>query len=493
MTTSRIAAPVALALVTFVAPLRAQTEAPPVPETVEELVALIADAFDDPEFAHAHFGAYIESLDSGDVLFELNADKSFMPASNEKIITSAAAFVKLGADFRFVTEIRTNGYLRDSVLFGDLVVVGDGDPSLYEVHQERSRDAFRAWADSLKARGVRQIAGDVVGYDDLFDDEPYGYGWPFDGFPYWYSTEIGPLQINENYVDLLITPPADTSGRPTIEPNMPSDYFVVVDNSVVVDTGRTTLSAHRPHGANVIYLEGAILAGSPKFMRSPTISNPTLFYATVLAETLEEEGVRVLGEPRDCDDSDRWKFPPQTFDSLFARYSPPLAMLNETLMKRSQNLYAETFARALGLEYRGLGSFENGKAVVEEFLDSLGIPPDAYAYNDGSGLSRYNFVAPRQLATVLRAMSDDEEWTRALPIAGEDGTLRNRMKETPAAGVVRAKTGTISNTRALSGYVAAASGERFVFSFICNSHLLRSSDVDRITDGVLALIAAFEE
>jgi D-alanyl-D-alanine carboxypeptidase/D-alanyl-D-alanine-endopeptidase (penicillin-binding protein 4) len=485
------AAIVAVAL--FAQPFRAQTEAPPVPETVEELVSVIGAAFDDPEFAHAHYGAYIESLDSGDVLFELNADKVFMPASNEKIITSATAFVKLGADYRFATEIRATGEVRDSVLFGDLVVVGSGDPSLYEVHYEHSRDVFRAWADSFKARGVSTIAGDVVGYDDLFDDEPYGYGWPFDGFPYWYSTEIGPLQINENYVDIMITPPEDATSQPTIEPNMPSDYFTIVDNSVVVDTGRTTLSAFRPHGANVIYLEGAVLAGSPPFMRSPTITNPTLFYATVLTETLEEEGVRTLGEPRDGDDSERWNFPPQAFDSLFTHYAPPLAELNETLMKRSQNLYAESFARALGLEYRGLGSFENGKKVVEEFLDSLGIEPGTYAYNDGSGLSRYNFVAPRQLATILRAMSDREEWIRGLPVAGEDGTLRNRMKDTPAAGAVQAKTGTISNTRALSGYATAASGERFVFSFIFNAHLLSSRDVDRITDGVLATIARFEE
>src|SRR5690606_26502807 len=182
-----------------------------------------------------------------------------------------------------------------------------------------------------------------------------------------------------------------------------------------------------------------------------------LFYVTVLKEVFEQQGITVSGMPLDCDDLFYWNHKPEDFSLISLHQSPPLVDILSGLMKRSQNMYAETMVRALGWKEYGLGSFRNGKDVVEEVLkNNFGIEPDTYAFMDGSGLSRYNFVSPAQLAMIMEGMSKHQYadlWKEILPIAGVDGTLRSRMKGTPAEGNVRAKTGTISNVRGLSGYV----------------------------------------
>jgi D-alanyl-D-alanine carboxypeptidase/D-alanyl-D-alanine-endopeptidase (penicillin-binding protein 4) len=163
-------------------------------------------------------------------------------------------------------------------------------------------------------------------------------------------------------------------------------------------------------------------------------------------------------------------------------------------MKRSQNLYAETLVRTMGVYEKGGGSFDSGKAVVEARMTEIGIQPDTYSYADGSGLSRYNYVSPEELVKILEFMYKSQckdLWLDILPHAGVDGTLSNRMKGTRTEGNVKAKTGTISNVRGLSGYVTTAAGEELVFSFLVNGHLLSSRDTDRITDSILEIIANF--
>jgi serine-type D-Ala-D-Ala carboxypeptidase/endopeptidase (penicillin-binding protein 4) len=218
-------------------------------------------------------------------------------------------------------------------------------------------------------------------------------------------------------------------------------------------------------------------------------------YVTVLKEVLEQEGITVAGKPVDCDSVAGWSHKPADFPRLIVQQSPPLSDVGKTLMKRSQNLYAETFAHAMGRQRSGRGSFSEGRKVVQERLKGFGIEPDTYAYMDGSGLSRYDLISPRQLVAILRGMRQSpnwEVWREMLPIAGVDGTLGKRMKGTPAEGNVRAKTGTVSNVRALSGYVHTADGEELLFSFIVNSHLRSDRDTEAVTDGVLTQLAGFD-
>jgi serine-type D-Ala-D-Ala carboxypeptidase/endopeptidase (penicillin-binding protein 4) len=458
----------------------------------DKLIEAIHAEFNRPEFEHALWGAIIEDLGTGEIWYERNADKVFMPASNNKIISGATALLNLGKDFRFSTHLMTNGALIDSVLHGELIVSSNGDPTIYEKFYSYSEEPFERWADSLKNMGIKEIRGNIIGDDNGWDDENLGNGWAHDYLHVWYAAEIGPLQYNENYVDLFIYPPDSSCDSIRIIPNIRSHYFNIINQLEVQDTGKHAFRVSRPHGTNDIYLRGKISRDGKRISYSPSITNPTLFYVTSLKEVLEAKGIAVSGYAKDIDDIEYDINAGR--DTLLTHKSAPLSEILNVMMKRSQNLYAETMVRIQGLELKGFGSFDSGRVVVQETLEQMGIPKDSYAFADGSGLTRYNYVSPRQLLTICKYMSQDETWDiwyEAQPIAGVDGTLKNRMKATAAAENVRAKTGTISNVRGLSGYVNTADGRLLAFSFLVNGNLLGSKETEKITDRILELLAEY--
>lgn len=461
---------------------------------VEKLKVQIQERFDDSLFAHAHWGVLIKSLKTGEVIYERNSGRMFNPASNDKILSAASALTVLGPEFTFETGLYTNGNISDSVLAGDLIVYGNGDPTLYSHFQKDPRDLFHSWAGMLKAKGIKKITGNIIGDDNAFDDNSLGYGWTFGDLDAYYSAEITSLQLNENYVDIKVIPPQVKGESIKFEPNIPSAYYTIVNNIVITDTGTADVSVSRPYGANQIIFSGFLPFGSKPFTESPALFNPTLYYTTVMKETFEADGIKVSGQAVDCDNLPGYKTALNALLLLDKHQSPPLSAVLKEMMKRSQNLYAETMPRILGFKEKGLGSFRNGKQVVERVLKNFGIEPGTYAYMDGSGLSRYDYVSPAQLVAILTNMRHSiywPVWRDAQPVAGVDGTLRNRMKGTRAEGNVHAKTGTIANVRGLSGYVTTADGEEMVFSFLLNGHLRSSSENEKITDSVLDLLAGF--
>ena len=460
----------------------------------DETQNFIDQKFQDSLFTHAHWGVLIESLNSGEIWYEQNADRMFMPASNQKILTSAVALLTLGPDFIFETHLYYTGEIIDSVLNGDLIVKGNGDPTFYTRFFDDPRDPFFSWADSLIKMGIKQINGNIIGDDNTFDDQGYGMGWTLSGLPHWWSAESGALQFNENYVDLQIIQPNNIEDSVKIIPNVESDYFTIVNNTTVVDTGRTRIYFDRPYGTNEIIVSGNVHIGSDTLERTPSIWNPTLFYTTVLKETFESKGIQVTGKAMDCDDIPLWDYQPLGNDLILTHVSPPLKDILKFLMKKSQNMYAETMVKIMGLMNSGVGSFDEGKKVVERVLADFGIEPDTYSYADGSGLSRYNYISPRQIVKILKGMRKSEYWeiwNEIQPIAGVDGTLKRRMKGTKAEGNVRAKTGTMSYVRGLSGYLTTSEGEEIVFSFLVNGHLRNSRETELITDSVLEFIAEY--
>ncbi len=458
--------------------------------TVSEIDSL----FNEEMFEHAHWGVLIKSLDTGKEWYSRNSKKVFMPASNEKIITTAAALSNLGPEFRFETRLSIRGEIKDSVLDGDLVVWSNGDPTMYTRFYDDPRDVFYNWADILDSIGIKIITGNIIGNDNAFDDNHLGYGWSYGGLDTWYSAEVGALQLNENYIDFTIIPPDNSPDSVMIVPNLPSGYYKVINNIEVSDTGRNRLQYERKIGENIIHFSGRVRTGSRMLERSPSITNPTLFYVTVLHEVLLEKGISVNGKPIDIDTIEEWDEDAAKDSLLIQHYSPELSEMLKVLMKRSQNLYAETMVRVLGWKYDSLGSFLNGKKIVDSTLASFGVPEKSYRFMDGSGLSRYNYVSPETIIKVLEGMYNSEYkdvWLNTFPIGGIDGTLKERFIDNSAQGIVRAKTGTISNVRGLSGYVKTRKGENIVFSFLINGHLLRSRDTETITDRVVELIAEY--
>ena len=459
---------------------------------MKDIDALVCDeAFD-----HAHWGVLIKSLDTDEVWYAHNEHRLFMPASNNKIPTTALAFMTLGPDFRFETHVLSKGNIRNGVLHGDLVVWSNGDPTMYERYLDDSRAVFYAWADTLKAQGIRRIEGNIVGDDDAFDDVYLGNGWAWDYLQIWYAAQFGALQFNENYVDIKIISPADINGKVQIIPNCPSSYYTIHNQIQVVSSGPSRISMERDFFSNDIIISGQVRAGSSIIERSPTIHNPTAFYVHVLKEVLEEKGITVTGKALDCDDIGNWIHAPLDigYRELAHYYSVPLSEVLTRLMKRSQNMYAETIPRAVAWNETGLGTLGTGRSIMDSLFVQFGIEPGSWVYSDGSGLTRYNYISPQVLVSILEGMYKSElkdVWMETFPIAGVDGTLRNRMKGTAAEGRALGKTGTIANSRGLSGYVQTQSGENIVYSFLVNGHILSGSDTDRITDSILELLSAY--
>lgn len=465
------------------------------PRNSKELTQNIKKIFADSSFLNAHWGVLIKSLKTGKTLYAQNEDRLFNPASNTKIVTTAATLLELGPDFQFKTILYTDGIIQDSVLMGNLYVKGDGDPTLYERFYHKSTDVFTSWSKILKLKGIKTIQGSLIGDLSAFNDERIGNGWSFNDLDAWYSAEFSPLQFNENYVDVQVIPPINSHDSTLFIPNITSDYFKIIDKTSLIDTGKSKISVSRDYGTNNLVFSGFIRKDSNPFMRSPSIDKPALFYLTVLKEQFELNGIHTNGSISTFSDTLISEELSPRITELYTHYSAPGLEILKELMKRSQNLFAETMPRKVALNRTKQANFEKGSEIISERLQEMGIPKETYQYYDGSGLSRYNYFSPNQFVHILEYMYRSDlkyQWLEILPIAGVDGTLKARMKETLAQGNVRAKTGTISNVRALSGYVTAKNGEVYVFSFLVNGHLKSSSETDRITDSALISIAAYD-
>lgn len=457
----------------------------------DPLAAALDSIFADTAFARARWGVLVRSLDSGRTLYRRDAEKLFIPASNQKLVTAAVALETLGPEHRFRTRVEAAGPVADGVLRGDLVVRGGGDPTLSAAFGG-AKAVFRAWADSLRARGITRVEGRLVGDDDAFDDTPLGRGWAWDDVDAPYSAEVSALQLNEGYVTARVRPAAPGAPpRAALDP--PTGYVPVENRALTVPVGGTTaLEAVRAPSGPGIVLTGTIVADTPWVEVGVAVRDNTLYFLHVLRETLRESGIAVAGAPVDLDALSRAG--PTT--PLFTHRSPPLRDVLPAFLKPSQNQIGEILLKSMGRELRAAGTADAGLAVVDSAMRAWGMPAGALRAADGSGLSRYNLVAPELLVALLEREARGPNaavFRDALPVAGQDGTLAVRMQGTPLAGNLRAKTGTLGGVRSLSGYLTTASGERLVFSILSNSHTRAARDVDRVAEAALLRIFALPE
>jgi len=458
------------------------------------IAGVLDSIFNDTAFASAHWGVVVRSLESGQTLYARNAGRMFVPASNMKIVTAAGALEALGPDYRYVTRVAASGPVRDGVLRGDLIVYGSGDPTISERFHGDVRTVFRAWADSLRAHGVRQITGAVIGNDDVFDDVALGRGWAWDDLADSYSAEVGGLQLNEGFVTVRVAPvPGQRAAAVTTRPV--SDEWVPVVGSVWMAPADSAPAVRidRADSLSGVAVSGTLPADTT-VEQEVSVRNNTRFFASVLRQALLEAGIGVGGQSLDADD-DPARGKPASSTPLFTHTSPPMREILAAFMKPSQNQLGEILLKTVGLRLRGQGTARAGAAAIDSMAAAWGLPRRLLAQADGSGLSRYNLVAPEFLAALLERQTRGPHFAvfaDALPIAGRDGTLRARMRGTPAEANVRAKTGTLSGVRALSGYFTTAAGERMVFSMIVNHHTLSARDADRVAEAALMRLIALD-
>ena len=439
------------------------------------------------------WGVVVKSLPHGDTLYAANARKLLLPSSNMKILTLAAAADRLGWDYAYETQVRAVGPISAGVLDGDLIVVGSGDPSIDNWDGIASR-LFEGWADGLKAAGIHAVTGRIIGDDNAFDDETLGAGWAWDDLDRSYATGAGALQFNENTAQATIGPGAAVGDDATIAITPPGAALIVRN---FVKTGArgtsATLASERLPGSTTLDIHGSIPIGARPIVRNESVTNPTLYFVNELRAALVADGIEVRGPAVDIDDIAR---PPASAQgaTIVSYRSPPLATLATTMMKLSQNLYAETLLKTIGRS-AGTATAAGGIAAVRAVMTEWGVPANGYSQVDGSGLSRYDYVTPETLVAVLEHVDRDprlkEPFRATLPVAGRDGTLENRMRGTAAAGNARAKTGSLTNARSISGYVSSADGEPLVFSIIANNFGIEPEIVDRTADDIIVRLAKF--
>lgn len=421
------------------------TTSPPVPpatptappRTPREILARQVDSLiSQRQFRSAEWGVLIVNPRRADTLFSHAAGKLFLPASNMKIVTAAVALKQLGPDYRYHTTFAVRGEVRDSILDGDLVVIGRGDPTISDTLRGNAMNVMRGFADSLSRRGIRRITGSLVGGGNAFPDSIHGESWGWDDLGEYYGAGTDELFFNEGM--------APTSPR---------------------------------------------AGGGLDSLFSGPAPDPNRSYLNALSLGLASGGITVGGGvgARSLD-------PLPALDTLFVFHSLPLRDILPAFMKPSQNQIGELLLKAIGLERTGFGTADSALGIVRRQLLAWGAEPDGFVLRDGSGLSPHNLLTPETVVRILAAMERDSDFPvffRSMPVAGVDGTIRNRMKGTAAQNNVRAKTGTLQHAISLSGYVTTTDGERLIFSLLCNNFTTPPSAVTAVGNFIGAALASF--
>jgi len=458
-----------------------------------------------PPVDKGEWGLLVLDAATGDTLYEKNADKYFVPASNMKLLTTALALDTLGPDFKFRTTIETNGTLAtNGKLSGDLILVGRGDPNLsnrkfpFETKEEFAgppEKALAELADAVLAHGVKEVTGDVVGDDSYFPRERYPDGWEIDDMVWEYGAAISAIVVDDNTVTLTLTP-GEKAGDAVQAMMEPAEQEFVVQNEVttVAAKEKPDLRLTREPGASTVVVSGTLPAKSSPHKLVLAIQEPAEHAAALLAKLLAERGVKVDGKPRAQHDPD----PAEAMRTVLAEHlSIRLGDSVKLVNKISQNLHAEVLLRTAARQSGPWSDPDDLLKFPKQFYAKAGIGDDDVVQSDGSGLSRHDLVTPRAFVELLlyaQRQTWFAEYYASLPVAGVDGTLNERMKDSGIAGRIHAKTGSVSHVRTLSGFAEAPGGRRLIFSFLSNNEQGKNHEVPDALDGLCqAMIEEFDE
>ncbi|MGA1982632.1 MAG: D-alanyl-D-alanine carboxypeptidase/D-alanyl-D-alanine-endopeptidase [Acidobacteriaceae bacterium] len=513
----------------------------------------IAALLEDPAVSRAHWGILVTSLD-GALIYGLNQAQLFQPASNAKLFTTAAALALLGTDKRFTTQVIAEGKLSGHLLKGNLRLQGGGDPSFgtrdlpYIPPAQRPKAApgpppsiadIEELADKVYASGLREVKGDIVGDDSKFNWEPYPPDWSLDDLVYGYGAPVSALSVHDNQVDVKVSSGAQENSRRSAKATIQTDpdlaYYTIENRVDATPTGTAhdcdaQIGYQREQGTRHLVVFGNLEPKQTPCTQAVAIADPAEYAAIAFKAALQRRGIRVTGvaranhlvwryfnpstrvdpmfvpqilsrpyspdaEPTQCD-AQSVAGPPQPGRTELATHeSSPLSEDVTYTLKVSQNLHAEVLLRDLGAAYTCEHTQASGLTVLREFLLHLGIEKGDFAFVDGSGLSSHDLVTPRATAILLQFATTQPwfpAWKASLPIAGEDGTLESRFPNPPLKDHLFAKTGTLGEARALSGYLDCASGRTVIFSIMVDNHLPGTTADREAMDKIVAAIQAAE-
>jgi D-alanyl-D-alanine carboxypeptidase/D-alanyl-D-alanine-endopeptidase (penicillin-binding protein 4) len=530
----------------------------PKKDLTKDIAAVIAQ----PPLDRAHWGIDVVDLATGKTLFSQNAEQLFLPASNTKLFTTAAAVAIAGPEYRFRTTVEAEGRIDShGRLLGDLAIVGRGDPNIsgralpYALKTQRTpphTQILEEMADQVARSGLKIVDGDLIGDDTYYAFERYAEGWAVDDVQWVDGAPVSALTFNDNVVFVNILP-GDLPGDKALITVEPETGYYELDNRVVTSVAGVTkrVGIHRDPGSKKIVLWGSLPLGDAGMKEPLAIEDPAEFVAQLFRTLLERRGITIRGKARARHGESAQFFDPiappaklpapgidnpaanrpagipetagavaqsaatqsqnpfsatpaqrapeadlpSTNKVLAEHFSTPLLDDIRVTNKTSQNLHAELALRLAGKLRGSGGSFEGGREAVKQFLLQAGLKEDEFTFLDGSGLSRRDLVTPAATVQLL-IYAARQPWGAAfeesLPVSGVDGSLADRFQGTPAAGLIHAKTGSLSHVNALSGYGQTQKGKRFVFSILCNNHNLPGSKALAAIDAVVQALVQGE-
>ena len=455
----------------------------------------------------AVWGVLVMDAATGEVLYAVHPDTYFSPGSDAKLFTTALALDTLGPDFRVRTSVGSYATLDSTgVLSGDLILVGRGDANLsnrkfpYEKKVERDGPAEKVlaeMADAVVAHGVTQIAGDVVADDSLFAPERFPSGWTIDDILWSYGAPMSAIAINDNTFTVEVRPGAHEGDLASFALEPALDFYTIQNSAHTSAAGsEEKLAVAREPGSRTIRLGGVIPRGAQPRRLSLAIEEPAEYAAALLVRLLEARGVQIHGGARAHHGPDAASpDPPSVPPTILAEHtSPALADDVRVTNKMSLNVHAELLLRLAARERAGATTAEQALQFAADFFTKAGIIHGDVALSDGSGLSRKDLVTPRAVVQILRyaaAQPWGAVYQSSLPVAGEDGTLADRMKNTAADGHVFAKTGTVEHVHALSGYATSVRDAHLIFSILGNNDILHAQAANAVMDAIT--VAMVEE
>ncbi len=426
---------------------------------------------------------------NGIVLEEFNSDKLIIPASNQKLFTVAAVLDGLGSDYKFTTTIYGEGELHADTWIGDLIIVGSGDPSISGIMYDGDREfVFRSFLHQLNAQGIKNIKGNISADISFFDNQLFPKGWDWDDLSFYYGVEINPLSFNNNAVDLVVEANGKIGGQPKISWFPYQTNYVEFDNKQIIGNANSNYDEEyvKILGTNHFYLGSSLPQGYFE-EESLAISNAHLFFLDSFKKFLLRN--TDVSEIESIQESKSETLPNTKFTILASHTSKPVSKLIEWSTKESDNFYTEMLLKTLAAEKRGIpGSFKQGIADVRDFLGRMQIDTNYVLMKDGSGMASGNLTTTSVLSAFLVKMQNHPEYTtfyNSLSIAGIDGTLAYRMKNTVLHNNFRGKTGYVSGVRTLSGYVRTSSGKIIIVSIASNNFIGKVRSIDTIQEKIL--------
>jgi D-alanyl-D-alanine carboxypeptidase/D-alanyl-D-alanine-endopeptidase (penicillin-binding protein 4) len=441
-----------------------------------------------PELEKAFVGVHVRSLSDGKTLFEHNGAKLFNPASNMKLLTTAAALWYLGPSYRFRTEARRDPRMKDGVLEGNLYIKGFGDPTL-------TTEELFGFVNEIALRGIVKVKGDLVIDNTFFDEVTEGPGWEQERSDHAYAAPIGALSVDFGTFMLRVLP-GSSVGDPAQVLVWPPVESIEVTSAVYTSGAgsrpRVWIGTSKSDGGGVrVTVRGMVSLGDTEGVSARRRTyEPARFAGEMLKTMFALRGVEIKGKVK------IGATPKRDVMAVATHFSKPLAEITSTLNKYSNNFMAEQILKTLGAEMSDPpGSWEKGNEAIRKFMVEIGVPNGAFVLGNGSGLNDVNRVTPAQLTSVLHAMHQrfevQPEFVASLAVAGSSGTIVGRFENSPAISRLRAKTGSLNGVSALSGYVVTQNDRVLAFSVMMNDYYGRARTMWRIQDRIGIALARY--